>query len=128
MTNRIAQHSKIYIIITGLTGFSAVALGAFGAHILESRLSSDMMETYNTGILYHLVHSVVLLALVLSNFNLNKSFWFIFSGIILFSFSLYTYSISGISILAMITPLGGISFLIGWVMIIYELLISNRLT
>lgn len=111
---------RLILVLAALSGFSAVALGAFGAHILSDRLTSRMLEVYNTGVLYHLVHSVVLLAIALSNYKLTKSFWFIFIGIILFSFSLYVYTITGITFLAIITPFGGVSFLIGWLMIIYE--------
>ena len=112
--------NRIYIIVAGISGFTGVALGAFGAHALEEKLAPDLMDTYNTGILYHLIHSVVLLSISLSEKNLEKSFWYIFAGIMLFSFSLYVYAISGITLFAMITPLGGISFLIGWGLIIYS--------
>ncbi len=111
---------KIHIILAGVLGFSAVALGAFGAHGLSGTLSEKMMHTYNTGVLYHLTHSIVLLALSLSGKNFSKSFWLTFAGVILFSFSLYVYSVSGVLFLAMITPLGGVSLLLGWALLIYE--------
>ena len=111
---------KIKMIIAGLSGFTAVALGAFGAHGLKNIIDEHYLEIYKTGILYHLVHSIVLLALALADKNqLNKSFIFILAGIILFSFSLYLYSITGVVVFAIITPFGGVSFLIGWFLIIY---------
>ena len=116
------NENKLKIITAAITGFLAVAIGAFGAHGLSSTLSENMMDTYETGVLYHLVHSVVLLGLAVSTYNFNKSFWFIFTGIILFSFSLYFYSITGIRSLAIITPFGGVGFLIGWLLIIYEII------
>lgn len=101
-------------------GALGVTLGAFGAHGLKSILSPEMLKTYNTGILYHLIHSVVLLAITMNTkFDLTKSFYFFFVGIILFSFSLYTYTITGIPAFAMITPFGGVSLIIGWILIIY---------
>lgn len=117
----VMNSTRTKLIIAGIFGFLAVAIGAFGAHGLKSILSEKMIQTYNTGVLYHLVHSVVLLALVLADkMKFNKSFYMIMTGIILFSFSLYIYAITGITFLAMITPFGGVCFLIGWGMIIKE--------
>lgn len=112
---------KIWIIISAISGFTAVAIGAFGAHGLRETLSPQMLEVYKTGVLYQLVHSVVLLALSL-NIAIKAKLPLIFFllGIILFSFSLYIYSTSGIRTFAMITPVGGFCFLIGWMLIIYE--------
>ena len=112
---------RLQIIIAGISGFLAVALGAFGAHGLKNIIDAGALETYKTGVLYHLVHSTVLLAIAL---NGNEKYKFAFisiaCGIILFSFSLYLYSLSRILIFAMITPFGGISFLIGWLFIIIK--------
>ena len=115
------MNKKIQLAVAAIFGFLGVALGAFGAHGLESKLTEDMIETYNTGVQYHLVHAVVLLVLALSNYKLVRSFLFIGVGIILFSFSLYLYSITGITFFAMITPFGGVSYLIGWIMIIVDI-------
>lgn len=111
---------KLWIIISALSGFTAVAIGAFGAHGLREKLSDEMLDVYKTGVLYQLVHSVVLLVLSLSSVIKSKlpSVFFLL-GIILFSFSLYSYSTTGIRIFAMITPVGGVCFLVGWLMIIY---------
>jgi uncharacterized membrane protein YgdD (TMEM256/DUF423 family) len=106
------------IIISAIMGALGVALGAFGAHGLKAILTSEMLETYRTGIFYHLIHAVVLLALSLNTkYNFSLPFYFIFVGIILFSFSLYTYTLSGIKLFAMITPIGGISLILGWIAI-----------
>jgi uncharacterized membrane protein YgdD (TMEM256/DUF423 family) len=82
-----------------------------------------MLDVYKTGVLYQLVHSVVMLALSLNTIIKAKlpSIFFLL-GIILFSFSLYIYSTSGIRFFAMITPIGGVCFLIGWLLIIYEVI------
>jgi uncharacterized membrane protein YgdD (TMEM256/DUF423 family) len=112
---------KLWLIISAISGFTAVAIGAFGAHGLRAKLSTEMLEVYKTGVLYQLIHSVVLLALSLNNqIKAQLPSIFILSGIILFSFSLYIYSTSGIRFFAMITPIGGVCFLIGWLLIIYE--------
>lgn len=112
---------RLWIIISAISGFTAVAIGAFGAHGLREKLSSEMIEVYKTGVLYQLIHSVVLLVLSLNTIIKSKlpSIFFLL-GIILFSFSLYIYSTSGIRFFAMITPIGGFCFLIGWLLLIYK--------
>jgi uncharacterized membrane protein YgdD (TMEM256/DUF423 family) len=115
------KDNKFWIITSGISGFLAVALGAFGAHGLRNILTPEMIETYKTGVLYHLVHSAVLLAISVNNGKrFHTSAIFLLAGIILFSFSLYLYAITGIKSFAMITPLGGISLLIGWLFIIIQ--------
>ena len=112
---------KIWIIISAVSGFTTVALGAFGAHGLKSTISIEMLEIFKTGIFYQFVHTIVLLILSVTNFIKGKISSILFLlGIILFSFSLYLYSTSGIKIFAMITPVGGVCFLIGWLGIIIE--------
>jgi uncharacterized membrane protein YgdD (TMEM256/DUF423 family) len=80
-----------------------------------------MMDVYKTGVLYHLVHSAVLLAISLNGI---KRFYpcavFFLAGIVLFSFSLYLYAITGITAFAIITPFGGISLMIGWLLVIFQ--------
>lgn len=112
---------KLWIIISAISGFTGVAIGAFGAHGLRETLTPQMLEVYKTGVLYQLIHSIVLLALSLNTLIKAKlpSIFFLV-GIILFSFSLYLYSTSGIKFFAMITPVGGFCFLIGWLLIVYE--------
>jgi uncharacterized membrane protein YgdD (TMEM256/DUF423 family) len=112
---------KTWIIISGFLGFAGVALGAFGAHGLKDVLSAEMLDTYKTGIFYHLVHTVVIIAIVFSTkVAMQKSVFFFLTGIILFSFSLYLYSYTQVKLFAIITPFGGVSFLIGWVLLIFE--------
>ncbi len=111
---------KLWLIISAVSGFTAVSIGAFGAHGLRETLTPQMLEVYKTGVLYQLIHSVVLLVLTLNTVIKAKlpSIFFLL-GIILFSFSLYIYSTSGIRLFAIITPIGGFCFLIGWLLIIY---------
>ena len=115
------SNQKIWIVIAGFAGFTGVALGAFGAHKLGDVLSTQMMDIYKTGILYHLIHSVAILAIALyGNKRFFKSALMFVIGIVLFSFSLYIYAQSGNTTFAMITPVGGIFFLIGWLLLIVE--------
>jgi uncharacterized membrane protein YgdD (TMEM256/DUF423 family) len=114
---------KIWIIISAVSGFTAVAIGAFGAHGLREKLSTEMLEVYKTGVLYQFIHTIVLLILSLTNFIKQKiSSIFFLAGIIIFSFSLYLYSTLGVSFFAMITPIGGVCFLIGWLWLIVEVI------
>jgi len=114
---------KMWLIISAVSGFTAVAIGAFGAHGLREKLSAEMLEVYKTGVLYQFIHTIVLLILSLNNFIKGKiASIFFLAGIILFSFSLYLYSTTGIGTFAMITPVGGVCFLIGWFWLIVEVI------
>ena len=117
------KDKKMWIIISAISGFTAVAIGAFGAHGLREKLTQEMLEIYKTGVLYQFIHTIVLLILALTDFINSKisSIFFLF-GIILFSFSLYLYSTTGIQFYAMITPVGGVCFLIGWLCLIVEVI------
>lgn len=113
--------NRVLIMTAGILGFLGVALGAFGAHGLKAVLSPAMLETFRTGVTYHLIHTAVIAAIAFSaGERFYKSALFMTLGIILFSFSLYLYSITGIMWLAMITPFGGICFLIGWGLVVIE--------
>ena len=121
MNKEISNKSINWIFVAGFFGFTGVAIGAFGAHILSDKLSEKMFEVYKTGVLYHLLHTVVITVIAFSSnkkFNLAAIFFSL--GIILFSFSLYLYAITGLIFWAMITPLGGISFLLGWIILMWK--------
>ena len=114
---------KMWIIISAVSGFTAVAIGAFGAHGLREKLSVEMLEVYKTGVLYQFIHTIILLMLSLTNYIKGKiASIFFLAGIILFSFSLYLYATSGIRFFAMITPIGGVCFLLGWLWLIVEVI------
>jgi uncharacterized membrane protein YgdD (TMEM256/DUF423 family) len=100
----------------------AVALGAFGAHGLKSQLSTEMMQTYKTGVEYHFYHALGLLLIGILSVSLpsgllNWSAILLFAGIILFSGSLYVLTITGIKWLGAVTPIGGLSFIAGWILL-----------
>lgn len=110
---------KLWIIISAVSGFLGVALGAFGAHYLKARLNPEMLEIFKTGVFYQIIHSIVLLAISFyGNEIYLKSNKFFLGGIIIFSFSLYLYSITTLKLFAMLTPIGGFLFLTGWISII----------
>ena len=103
-----------------LTMFLGVCLGAFGAHALKSRLTIEQQHIYQTAVLYHLVHGLALfvvgwLSLLKPTESLVRSAgWSFAIGLVVFSGSLYALSVTGIKKLGMITPLGGLAFLAGW--------------
>ncbi|WP_010096021.1 DUF423 domain-containing protein [Ornithinibacillus scapharcae] len=115
---------KLFLILGVINGFLAVALGAFGAHGLEGKLTEKALRTWEKAVTYQMFHTGALLAtgllgLKFQSSSLASAGWLFFIGIILFSGSLYVYSTSGIKTFAMITPIGGFAFLIGWVLLGY---------
>lgn len=110
---------RTFVLIAALAGFTGVALGAFGAHGLRSRLTPDMLAVFETGVRYHLIHAVAILATAglldrVGGRLIVAAGWLFLGGIVLFSGSLYLLALTGISILGAITPLGGLAFLAGW--------------
>ena len=115
------------VAIGAFFGFLGVALGAFGAHILKNSFTPEQFDNYRTGIQYQLVHAVVLLSIGLSGVQKYfKSAYFFIAGTILFSFSLYAYTIFNWKFAAMFAPFGGVSYMTGWILlIIYSLKKEN---
>jgi uncharacterized membrane protein YgdD (TMEM256/DUF423 family) len=91
--------------------------------VLKERLSADMLAVFQTGVQYQMYHALgLILVAILSNQFSNSgaihwSGWLFFAGILLFSGSLYALSLSGVKVLGAITPLGGLAFLAGWIML-----------
>lgn len=114
-----------YLMIGGMSGCLVVIIGAFGAHALNEILDDYGKSIYNKAVLYHMFHSIAILILGLINkiqpeIQLSMAGWSFMFGIILFSGSLYTLAITGIKSLGMITPIGGILFIIGWIFLILK--------
>lgn len=114
---------KVFILLGSISAFLGVALGAFGAHGLKTKVTPDMLSVWETGVLYHLVHAIGLLLVgVLCHLMpdvalVRNAGWALLAGSVLFSGSLYILVLTGIKPLGMITPLGGIAFLLGWLML-----------
>ncbi|MGP4072378.1 DUF423 domain-containing protein [Piscibacillus sp. B03] len=113
---------KVLLLIGVINGFLAVTLGAFGAHGLEGKLSEKMLSTWEKAVQYQMFHTlaIFIVGMMLLRFDhsmLVSAGWTFLIGIILFSGSLYIYSLSGIKTFAMITPIGGVAFLVGWVLL-----------
>ncbi|MEM9158537.1 MAG: DUF423 domain-containing protein [Verrucomicrobiota bacterium] len=113
------------IKIVGILGVLGIGLGAFGAHGLKETLEEAGMTTvWENAVLYHLIHMAALFALSFSDSTLKQKVYSIVAwawivGILLFSGSLYAMSLTQLKFLGPITPLGGLSFMVGWVTLVF---------
>jgi uncharacterized membrane protein YgdD (TMEM256/DUF423 family) len=110
-----------FFVLGSLMGGLGVALGAFGAHALRSRLSADRLVTFETGVRYQMYHSLALvLTYSVGIFRPDSVFhaiagWLFVAGIVLFSGSLYLLALSGQRAWGAITPIGGLTLIAGWI-------------
>lgn len=115
---------KIFIILGAINAFLSVALGAFGAHGLEGKLEPKYINIWEKAVKYQMFHStgLFIVGILLGKFPnsslLNWSGWLMLIGIILFAGSLYVLAVTQVSVLGAITPLGGVSFLAAWALIV----------
>ncbi len=121
---------KIFMLMGCALSGSGVALGAFGAHGLRKLLSSEMLSVYQTGVLYQLIHGIALLVvgLIWRQFGgslVSSAGWFLFTGTLLFSGSLYILSMTSVRYVGLLTPLGGVAFIIGWALLFAGILRST---
>lgn len=110
---------RVFFTIGSLSAFLGVALGAFAAHALKSRLDADLMSTFEVGVRYQMYHAFALLAVGWAQTRwpgdvLTAGGWLFVGGTVLFSGSLYALSLSGVRWLGAITPIGGVALLAGW--------------
>ncbi|MFC1236042.1 DUF423 domain-containing protein [Vibrio sp. F74] len=129
------RRSAKLLVISGVSGFIFVALGAFAAHSLQSMLSDYFIAVFKTGVQYQALHTLAVMACaILLRFNSNEkvqkglfraAICFII-GILCFSGSLYGLALTGMKWFGPITPIGGVMFLIGWVFFVYSALHINE--
>ena len=124
--------SQLALISGSLFGGLAIILGAFGAHLLKKKLTSEQLQSFETGVKYQMYHAIVLLLL---GFHLNISAtinaYIVYSfiiGTILFSFSIYGLVLSAannkkLKFLGPITPLGGLFLVAGWVLLLFKFVV-----
>jgi uncharacterized membrane protein YgdD (TMEM256/DUF423 family) len=111
---------RTFLLIGSVLGFLGVAIGAFGAHGLRSRLTAEMLAVFETGVRYQMYHVFALLsvAAAIGHFGQARLLviagWAFIAGIVIFSGSLYALALSGAGVLGAMTPIGGLGFLIGW--------------
>ncbi|MBU0903566.1 MAG: DUF423 domain-containing protein [Planococcaceae bacterium] len=115
-----------FIIAGAINAFLAVAFGAFGAHALKEKLSEKYLAIWETAVQYQMYHAIGLIVIgilmspsIIGHVSqLSWAGYLMLAGIVIFSGSLYVLSLSGIGILGAITPIGGVAFLIAWVLVI----------
>ncbi len=115
--NNLSFDGRRLVALGALNALLAVALGAFGAHGLQETLPPGALQTWHTAVDYHGLHALGLILtglLTTAAPQAVRAGWWLLSGIVLFSGSLYLLAISGVKPLGMVTPLGGLCFLIGW--------------
>jgi uncharacterized membrane protein YgdD (TMEM256/DUF423 family) len=110
---------RLFIALGSISGFLGVALGAFGAHALKSRLDTDLLATFEVGVRYQMYHAFALLAVGWAQTRwpgqaLNASGWLFLAGTVIFSGSLYVLSLSDLHWLGAVAPVGGFALLAGW--------------
>jgi len=125
-------NARFYLLMSAISGLLSVALGAFGAHGLKKSVSADMLAAYQTGVQYQFIHTLALLAIailllisnagpnVINKLKLCANLMLV--GILLFSGSLYTMTFMSVSggfpaWLGPITPIGGLTFIMAWILL-----------
>lgn len=115
--------AKIFLLLGSLNAMLAVILGAFGAHALKAKLSRELLAVYQTAVQYHFYHALGLLAVGVlmlwlpANTLLKYSGGAMLAGIMFFSGSLYLLSVTGLRLLGAITPVGGLCFIVAWLLL-----------
>jgi uncharacterized membrane protein YgdD (TMEM256/DUF423 family) len=109
--------SILFVRIAAGLCFLAVALGAFGAHWLKPTLEAHgLVDVWNKAVLYHFIHAIALFMLALYGTGNRGAWWLFFTGVLLFSGSLYAMALipQARDWLGAVTPIGGLCFLAGW--------------
>ena len=120
--------ARQFVLFGAVLGFFAVALGAFGAHALASRVEERLLQVFETGVRYHFYHALALFGVAFAVDRFPQSGaavyagWLFVAGIFIFSGSLYTMTFTGMRWLGAITPIGGVAFLAGWLLLAYAAL------
>ena len=114
---------KILLSFAAFSAMLSVVLGAFAAHGLKSKLSENLLNTFQTGVQYQMYHSLGIILLVIMYRQMPQSLLiysagFMFAGIVLFSGSLYMLALTQMKWFGPVTPLGGVCFIVGWALLI----------
>jgi uncharacterized membrane protein YgdD (TMEM256/DUF423 family) len=116
---------RFFFISGAIAAFIGVALGAFGAHSLRTKLSPEMLNIFEVGVRYQMYHALGLMAVAWAitrwpEANINAAGWAFIVGIIVFSGSLYLLTLTDVRWLGAITPIGGLAFLVGWAILVWS--------
>ncbi len=113
---------RIFAALGALSGFIAVGAGAFGAHALKARMTPDLLTVFDTGARYQMVHALALLGVAWAitrwpGRTAVAGGWCFVAGTVIFSGSLYLLALTGVRGFGAITPIGGVLFLAGWLLL-----------
>ena len=113
---------RLFFVIGAIAAGLAVALGAFGAHGLADRVTPERLETFKTGVQYHMMHALALLVVSWAasqwpGWSVQMAGYLFLAGLVLFSGSLYLLVLTDTRWLGAITPLGGVAFIAGWALL-----------
>src|SRR5438132_2118660 len=115
----ITAMDRTFLLVGAVLGFLGVALGAFGGHALRNRLSPEMLAVFETGVRYQMYHALALVAVAaieprMDGYLVVTAGWAFAVGIVLFSGSLYVLALTGATAFGIVTPFGGLAFIVGW--------------
>ncbi len=114
--------TRAFFVLGALSAGMAVVLGAFGAHALRGRLAADMLAVFEVGVRYQMYHALALLAVAWAYARwpgtaMIVAGWLFVLGTVIFSGTLYLLALTGQKWLGAITPLGGVAFILGWIVL-----------
>jgi len=117
---------RFFFIAGSISAFLGVALGAFAAHGLKTKLPTEMFNIFEVGVRYHMYHALALLAVAWASTRwpgtaVTLAGWLFIAGILIFSGTLYLLSVTGLRWLGAITPIGGLAFLLGWLLLAWAI-------
>jgi len=121
--------ARVFLALGSASAFIAVAGGAFGAHALRRRLDENLLAVFETGVRYQMYHALALLAVawVMDRWGgglVAASGWLFVAGTVVFSGSLYLLALTGQRMFGAVTPIGGVAFLGGWLVLLIGILRS----
>jgi uncharacterized membrane protein YgdD (TMEM256/DUF423 family) len=113
---------RLFFSLGAVSGAIAVAAGAFAAHGLKTRLAPDLLAVFDTAARYQMVHALALLATAWAvsrwpGWRTHAAGWCFVGGTLVFSGSLYALALTGVRALGAITPVGGVLFILGWLLL-----------
>jgi uncharacterized membrane protein YgdD (TMEM256/DUF423 family) len=121
---------RLFGIIGAVSALVGVVGGAFGAHALRDRLTTDLLSVFETGIRYQMYHALGLLFVAWASTRWGSGWtiaagWLFVVGTVIFSGSLYALSLSGVRAWGAVTPIGGLSFILGWACLVWALVVAR---
>lgn len=125
------RNGLAWIAVGAVCGAVAVGIGAFGAHGLKPHLTAEMQAVFETGVRYHFLHAFALmacgiLARIAPHFRASLPGWAFLLGTILFSGSLYALALTEASWLGAVTPVGGVLFIAGWILVAWRAAVTPK--